>query len=179
MSTLDPFLRIDAAQQADAYVIRIEGELDLAGCPELDSALADAERSEADRILVDLDRLSSIDAGGLQALLRASRRSASNGDRLRVTRGRGEVARTFRLTMLDVTLPFTERPRVSKLGESLSAECLRLQEEARLARTRFQRYKARTYGPRLTDPARLFQLERGFLMAENRLRRANPAGPAG
>ena len=43
-----------------------------------------------------------------------------------------------------------------------------------MARRRFHRYKARTYGSRFTDPERLFELERGFLIAEDRLRRANP-----
>ena len=59
--------------------------------------------------------------------------------------------------------------------ESQSAEFLRLQEEARSARKRFQLYKARAYGPGVVDLAHLFQLERAFLMSENRLRRANPA----
>lgn len=188
MSPQKRFLNIDGAEQPDAYVIHIEGELDAARCPDLESALADAEQSQAGRIVVDLDRLNSIGASGLQTLLRASRRSASNGDRLRLTGGRGDVALMFRLMMLDQTLPFTEsvsphaerrgqrkRARVSAFGESLGARLLRLQEEARLARRRFQLYKARTYGPRFTDPVHLFELERGFLMAENRLRRANPA----
>jgi hypothetical protein len=61
------------------------------------------------------------------------------------------------------------------LPESSGAECLRLQEEARSARKRFQLYKARTYGPGAKDLARLFELERAFVTAENRLRRANPA----
>ena len=61
------------------------------------------------------------------------------------------------------------------LIESQCAELLRLQEEARSARKRFQLYKARTYGPGATDLALLFKLERAFVMAENRLRRANPA----
>lgn len=187
-----PLLKIDAAQHHDAYVIRIEGELDVARCPDLEVALADAERSRAGRIVVDLDGLNSIDARGLQTLLRAARRSSGNGNRLRLTRGRGDVAHMFRLMMLDVTLPFTSvspqasgrrnermRPRVSALGESVSAQLLRLQEEARLARRRFQLYKARTYGPRFTDPVHLFELERGFLMAENRLRRTNPAAVDG
>ena len=39
MSPLEPVLSIDAAPQRDAYVIRPEGELDLAGCPDLESAL--------------------------------------------------------------------------------------------------------------------------------------------
>lgn len=59
--------------------------------------------------------------------------------------------------------------------ESQGAELLRLQEEARSARKRFQFYKARTYGPGVVDPAHLFRLERAFLISENRLRWANPA----
>lgn len=108
MSPLHPLLTIDAVHHPNAYVIRIEGKLDRAGCPDLTSALAAAERSRAGRIVLDLDRLSSIDSRGLQTLLEASRRSASNGNRLRLTRGRGDVACMFRLTLLDVTLPFTE-----------------------------------------------------------------------
>ena len=66
-----------------------------------------------------------------------------------------------------------ERP-----GESPGAECLRLQEEARVARRRFQLYKARTYGSGVTDGRVLFRLERAFLLAENRLRGENPARPS-
>lgn len=65
----------------------------------------------------------------------------------------------------------------SKLRESLSAEILRLQQEARLAQKRFNLYRARTFSPRGTDPVLLMRLERAFLVAENRLRRANPAAP--
>ncbi|MCD6015663.1 MAG: anti-sigma-factor antagonist [Solirubrobacterales bacterium] len=108
MSRLEPVLRIDAAPQPDGYVIRLEGELDLAGCPDLESVLADAERSQVDRIVVDLDRLSFIDVCGLQTLNAAWRRSWNNGNRLRLARAGGHVAFMFRLTMLDVTLPFTE-----------------------------------------------------------------------
>ena len=108
MSPLEPVLRIDAAPQRDAYVIRPEGELDLAGCPDLESALADAERSQVDRIVVDLDRLSFIDVCGLKTLHAASRRSWDDGNRLRLGRAGGQVNFMFRLTMLDLALPFTE-----------------------------------------------------------------------
>ena len=107
MSPAPPLLKIDAEHQHDAYVVHVEGELDLAGCPALESVLAGAEQSQADRILVDLDGLSFIDASGLGVLLGASRRSAGNGNRLWLTRGRGEVARMFGLTRLDEALPFT------------------------------------------------------------------------
>ena len=108
MSSAHQVLTIEAVDEPDAYVIRVEGELDLAGASDLESALANAELSRADRIVVDLDGLSFIDATGLGILVAASHRSADNGNRLRMTRGRGEVSRLFRLTMLDLTLPFTD-----------------------------------------------------------------------
>lgn len=56
--------------------------------------------------------------------------------------------------------------------EQPSLEFLRIQAEARHARERYQLYKARTYGPRPTDPARLRELERTCALAETRLRHA-------
>jgi anti-anti-sigma factor len=108
MSSAHPLLTIDAADGPDAHVIRVEGELDQPGCSDLELALAEAERSQGGQIVVDVDGLRSIGARGLRTLLAASRRSASNGSRLRLTRGTGEVSRMFRLTMLDLTLPFTD-----------------------------------------------------------------------
>jgi hypothetical protein len=56
-----------------------------------------------------------------------------------------------------------------------SPEFLRIQAEARYARERYQLYKARTYGPRPTDPARMRDLERSCELAEQRLRAAKAA----
>jgi len=108
MSSAHPFLTIEAAAEPDAYVIRVEGEPGLPAWSDLEFALAEAERSIGGKIVVDLDGLRSIDARGLRILLAASRRSASNGRRLRLTRGTGEVSRMFALTMLDLTLPLTD-----------------------------------------------------------------------
>ncbi len=54
----------------------------------------------------------------------------------------------------------------------LSPDLLRLQADARYARERYQLYKARVHGPRLTEPARLQELERTCLRAESRFRNA-------
>ncbi len=67
-----------------------------------------AEQSRASRIILDLEELTFIDSSGLEVLLRASRRSASNGSRLQLTRGKGYPAEMFRLTALDQTLPLTD-----------------------------------------------------------------------
>lgn len=103
-----PALRIDTSHQTDAYVICIEGELDLGRCPDLERALGEAERTEAGRIILDIEQLTFIDSTGLGILLTASRRSASNGTRLQITRGKGQVADMFRLTALDRALPLTD-----------------------------------------------------------------------
>jgi anti-anti-sigma factor len=105
-----PLLSICAGQQASAYVIRIEGRLDQGGWPDLEAALAEAERAGTERIVLDLDQLASIDANGLETLAAVSRRSAANGDRLRLTRGSGEVAWLLRLTLP----PQTERQPVAE-----------------------------------------------------------------
>ena len=118
MAPPPPFLTIHAEHRRDAYVIALEGELDLSGCPDLDFALSAAERTRANRIVLDLEELTYIDSSGLEALLEATRRSAKNGNRLELTRGKGHPADMFRLTTLDITFPFTEpiRETIARSG---------------------------------------------------------------
>lgn len=106
LSPLPPLFTLDATEEGETFLIRVRGELDLSQRPQLDRALTEAEASGARWILLDLEELTFIDASGLHTLLTASHRSATNGSRLRLTRGRGEVAAMFRLTALDQTLPF-------------------------------------------------------------------------
>jgi len=47
-----------------------------------------------------------------------------------------------------------------------------LQAEARYHRERYELYKAKAYGPRLTSPVRLKELERRHQGADSRLRAA-------
>lgn len=50
-----------------------------------------------------------------------------------------------------------------------------LSAEARYARERFDLYRAKSYGPRPTNPARLRKLERASELAQARLRLAQTA----
>jgi anti-sigma B factor antagonist len=99
-------LRIEAGQEGDTYIVRCSGELDESGCEELEDALAQAEASDAAHILLDLDPLEFIDSAGLRVLVSASRRTADDGGRFRMTRGTGEVAKLFELVALDRTARF-------------------------------------------------------------------------
>lgn len=143
-----PYLTIHTEHQSDAYVIELEGELDSIGCPDLDIALVEAERTNAPRIVLDLEQLTFIDAAGMRALLWASRRSAANGARLQMTRGVGHPADMFRLTALDQTLPLTdpalcpaiqgdpltpaEREAQSKLSRLLPSRIRRTRDDSNL-----------------------------------------------
>ena len=127
MSPAHPLLAIEAESQPDAYVIRITGELDLAGCPALESALREAERTKAERIIVDLEALTFIDSVGLGTLLKTSRRSASDGNRLEITRGKGHPAKMFRLTGLENVLPLVDPalcPSIQEAGHAPGARSM-------------------------------------------------------
>jgi hypothetical protein len=59
-------------------------------------------------------------------------------------------------------------------SSSKNARLVELEAEARYARDRYQLYRAKAYGPRMTSPARLRELERTSKLAEVRLDRARP-----
>ena len=99
-------LRIKAGQAGDRYIVRLLGELDCAGAGEVEMALVLAEKTGAHRIVLDIDELTFIDSTGLAVLMRAKHRADAAGERLRITRGTGQVADMLRLTALDLSLPF-------------------------------------------------------------------------
>ena len=108
--TRDKSLDIKTVDKEDGtYVIRLAGELDMSACEAVDAELRRAEDGPAQRILLDVEALEFIDSTGLQVILRAKRRAESTGRRLRITRGTGHVADMFRLTALDMTLPFASQ----------------------------------------------------------------------
>ena len=57
-------------------------------------------------------------------------------------------------------------------GKGLNAPLVALEAEARYARERYQLYRAKAYGPRLTSAGRLRELERTSKLAGRRLDRA-------
>ncbi len=108
MPTPLPALKVEIAHIDEACVVRVQGELDITGCPELELALEGAELTQADRIVVDLEELEFIDGRGLHTLLEAARRSACNGNRLQVTQGRAQVARMLELADIANLLPLVD-----------------------------------------------------------------------
>jgi len=57
-------------------------------------------------------------------------------------------------------------------GKGSNARLVALEAEARYARERYQLYRAKAYGPRLTSAGRLRELDRASMLADRRLDRA-------
>jgi anti-sigma B factor antagonist len=91
-------LVIEKTQEADAIVLALSGELDLASAPVLERELREAEASGLSRLVIDLGGLAFMDSTGLQALLRARERANTEGHQLLLRRAPHQVQRVFELT---------------------------------------------------------------------------------
>jgi len=82
------------------------GELDVATAPTLERNLSHIQHSDAERVTLDLRRLTFIDSAGLHLLERAHRRSLRKGMRLDVIAGPPAVQRALGLVAIGQRLPF-------------------------------------------------------------------------
>ncbi len=91
-------LRIDAAIEPDRVVLSLDGELDMASAPLLQSAFEDAELASKEMVVLDLRRLQFVDSTGLRIILAARNRCRERGQQLAVTRGSEQVERLLSVT---------------------------------------------------------------------------------
>ena len=103
--TLDSPLTIDSVERGGSLVLVVEGELDIATSPLLDEALVQARATDAERIVVDLFRVSFIDSTGLHVLIKHAREEAGQA-RIRLTKGSPQTQRLFELSGAFEYLPF-------------------------------------------------------------------------
>ncbi len=99
-------LAIGVVLEDGLCLISVRGELDASNAETLDAELIRAEKSSAERIVLDLDELTFIDSAGLRLLVVAKRRSDEDSDRLRIREGRDQVKRVMALTGIDRYLHF-------------------------------------------------------------------------
>jgi anti-sigma B factor antagonist len=78
--------------------LRLAGELDLSSAPELGRQLAELERADCGRVLIDLSQLEFIDSTGLTLIIEARRAAQENGRDLHLCAGPPQVQRLFELT---------------------------------------------------------------------------------
>jgi anti-sigma B factor antagonist len=79
-------------------VLRLAGELDMAGAPEVLRRVDALVAAGQHRVLVDLSELTFCDSAGLNAFIRGDRHSRRAGGWLRVTGATGHVRRVIELS---------------------------------------------------------------------------------
>jgi anti-anti-sigma factor len=93
-----PF-RCDVARDGAGVRITLEGELDIASAPALESALGDSGNGDGppERRVVDLRGLTFIDSSGLRAILVANGAARRDGWKLQIVAGPPAVQRVFEI----------------------------------------------------------------------------------
>ena len=97
--------RIDARNGVTR--IALTGELDMATAPILDDQLTGVEQGGSRTIVLDLRDLRFIDSSGLHALVRAYRRSETDGHRLLLVGANPSARRLFEMTGTEFLLEAT------------------------------------------------------------------------
>ena len=91
-------LRIEVRQESDRAVVALDGELDMANAPLLQSVVEGSDLDGDIAVVLDLDQLQFIDSTGLRIILLARERCQQRGQEFAVTRGTQQVQRLLSVT---------------------------------------------------------------------------------
>ena len=103
-------LTVEVHDGAQAVVIGVTGELDLASSPALETELERGFAANAGLVIVDLRELEFMDSTGLSVLVRAHQRATENGQRFGVVKGPQQVQRLLSLTGVADRLTLVDSP---------------------------------------------------------------------
>jgi anti-sigma B factor antagonist len=101
---------VETRNGANAVVIGVTGELDLASSPALEHELERGAASRAAIVIVDLRELEFMDSTGLSVLVRAHQRANESGQRFGVVKGPQQVQRLLSLTGVADRLTLADSP---------------------------------------------------------------------
>jgi anti-anti-sigma factor len=91
-------------------LVRLTGELDMAGVDRFERLLTADQRSEAGTFVVDLRGLTFIDSSGLRALIMADQNVRAEGGRFVVVRGPERVNEVLEMTGVAQRIELVDEP---------------------------------------------------------------------
>jgi anti-anti-sigma factor len=106
----DEHLRIVVRKDEDMVVLRLIGELDLAGAPVFQSEIDSAEIGASAAVVLDLSELRFIDSSGLRVIFSAHARSVERGQRFALTKGSEQVQRLLSITRVGEHVRIIDSP---------------------------------------------------------------------
>jgi anti-sigma B factor antagonist len=98
---------MDERVEGETCVVRVSGELDLAGAPALELMLREASRRYPE-IVLDLDGLTFVDSTGIRTIIDAYQACCDDGRELIAKGGGPEVLRVIEMCGLQDVPPFAE-----------------------------------------------------------------------
>jgi len=128
---------VEVRQEPGHTLATVAREVDIATVPQLQERLA-APAAAGRPLIIDLDRVTFIDAAGLGVLARAASRAAAHGSSLYVVCARHQVQRLFTITGLDRQIPLARTVTEARLnlgvawgsGSTATASTLRMRSQA-------------------------------------------------
>ena len=103
-------LNVGVRNQADAVVLHLDGELDLASAPQFEGELERADVTAAATLVLDLRDLQFIDSAGLRMIVSAHENARERGQEFAVTRGSEQVQRLLAITRIGEHLRIIDAP---------------------------------------------------------------------
>jgi anti-sigma B factor antagonist len=103
-------LLIDVSREGKRVVLRLDGELDLASVPLLESEVELAMLDDTATIVLDLRGLEFLDSTGLRTILLLDKRSSERGQTFALVRGSEQVQRLMSMTRVDEHLKIIATP---------------------------------------------------------------------
>ncbi len=91
-------LQIDLRRETDRTVVKLDGELDMANAPLLQSTIEDPELDTTKTVVLDLQGLTFLDSTGLRIILAAREQCWRRGQEFAVTPGSQQVQRLLSVT---------------------------------------------------------------------------------
>jgi len=99
-------MHVEMAPGSDATVVRVDGELDLATCSELQQALERADL--AGRIVVDLSGCTFLDSSALRVLVQQARAAETAGGAIALVTKDPGILRVLEIAKTETMLPVHE-----------------------------------------------------------------------
>ena len=105
-----PGLKVETRNGGRDVLLAVQGEVDMATAPDLDTALERVLARDGGSLIVDLRDVSFLDSTGLALLVRHDRNAATGGRHLIVVKGPPHVQQLFELTGLSKHLAMVDKP---------------------------------------------------------------------
>ena len=106
-------LVIDVSDDGGVRVLRLDGELDMAGVPHFESSLLGNRPPGTATFVLDLRELTFIDSSGIRALIMADKSVRDGGGRLIVVRGSQRVDQVLEMTGVARQIEVVDEPPVA------------------------------------------------------------------